>query len=388
MAHETLVRPLKPDMIPGDEGSEPVDVLIVDDRPDKLLALEAILAPLNQRLVRAASGEEALRLVLRNDFALILLDVNMPGIDGFETASLIRQRESTKDIPIIFVSILEPSDERVRQAYQLRAVDYVPSPAAPEALLSKVACFVELHRKNKRLKQLTEELQAKNKQLEHFSYAVAHDLRAPLRAMQGLANTLIEDKATDMDEQTKDFLYRIRHSAHRMDALIMDLLVYTRQQLLELVPEPVSLSEVVTSTVNYLELEISQRKASVSVGNVEFRVLAHKESLMQALINLVSNALKFIVEGRSPQIKIQAAAQGQMVRVSVQDNGIGIDPKYQNKIYEIFQRLPSTRHIEGTGVGLAIVKTAIERMGGEVGVESTPGQGSICWFTIPVAKVD
>jgi len=375
-------------MTPRDEGSETVNVLLVDDRPDKLLALEATLAPLNQRLVKAHSGEEALRLILQNDFALILLDVNMPGMDGFETASLIRQRESTKDIPIIFVSVLEPSDERIRQAYSLRAVDYVPSPAAPEALLSKVAVFVDLHRKNKQLRHLTEALQAKNKQLEHFSYSVAHDLRAPLRAMQGLAETLIEEKTAGLDEQAKDFLYRIRLSSHRMDALIMDLLVYTRQQLVDLAPEPIGLSDVVTSTLNYMDLEISQRKASVSVGSVEFRVMAHKESLTQVLINLLSNALKFVAEGKSPQIRIHAAAQENVVRVSVQDDGIGIDPKNWNKIFEIFQRLPSTKHIEGTGVGLAIVKAAIERMGGKVGLDSVRGQGSIFWFTIPMAKED
>ena len=369
-----------------DEGSETVDVLLVDDRPDKLLALETILAPLNQRLVKAHSGEEALRLILQNDFALILLDVNMPGMDGFETASLIRQRDSTKDVPIIFVSVLEASDERIRRAYSLHAVDYIPSPAAPEALLSKVAVFVDLHIKNKKLRQLTEELQARNQQLESFTYSVAHDLRAPLRAIQGLSQALIERDIAGMDEQAKDFLNRIRLSSHRMDALIMDLLVYTRQQLVELVIEPIEMSELVTSALNYLDLEIMQRKASISVENVEFRVMAHKESLSQALINLLSNALKFVPEGIRPDIRIQSIVQEHMLQVSVQDNGIGIDPKYRDKIFRIFQRLPSTEHIEGTGLGLAIVKTAVERMGGKVGVESTSGQGSTFWFTIPLAK--
>ena len=369
-----------------DEGSETVDVLLVDDRPDKLLALETILAPLNQRLVKAHSGEEALRLILQNDFALILLDVNMPGMDGFETASLIRQRDSTKDVPIIFVSVLEASDERIRRAYSLHAVDYIPCPAAPEALLSKVAVFVDLHIKNKKLRQLTEELQARNQQLESFTYSVAHDLRAPLRAIQGLSQALIERDIAGMDEQAKDFLNRIRLSSHRMDALIMDLLVYTRQQLVELVIEPIEMSELVTSALNYLDLEIMQRKASISVENVEFQVMAHKESLSQALINLLSNALKFVPEGIRPDIRIQSIVQEHMLQVSVQDNGIGIDPKYRDKIFRIFQRLPSTEHIEGTGLGLAIVKTAIERMGGKVGVESTSGQGSTFWFTIPLAK--
>src|SRR3954470_17729447 len=160
-------------------NGERVDVLIVDDRPDKLLALEAILSPLNENIVTATSGREALRLLLKREFAVLLLDVRMPDIDGFETAALIRQNERTKDLPIIFISAFDATDEKLQKVYALGAVDYIPTQGAPEALRAKVAVFVELYRKNRALQRLVEQMTEKTEQLHDFCYTVAHDLRAP-----------------------------------------------------------------------------------------------------------------------------------------------------------------------------------------------------------------
>src|SRR3954453_18518581 len=175
--------------------SDQVDILIVDDRPDKLLALEAILAPLNENVVTATSGGQALRLLLKRDFAVLLLDVQMPEIDGFQTAELIRQNERTKNLPILFVSAFEPTNEKLQKVYALGAVDYIPTPGSPEALRAKVAVFVDLYRKNRVLQKLLHETSSKTAQLHEFCYAVAHDLRAPLRSISGFAEVLKKDYA-------------------------------------------------------------------------------------------------------------------------------------------------------------------------------------------------
>src|SRR5688572_5437337 len=188
-------------------ASATVNILMVDDSPDKLLAMESVLEGLGPNLVKVHSGEEALRILLRKDFALILLDVNMPGMDGFETAQLIRKKKSLELIPIIFVTALSTTDADVFKGYQFGAVDYILTPIVPEILRTKVGVFVQLWKQrreletkaealrvaNAHLEERAKELVQANKELEGFCYTIAHDLRASLRAMEGLAALLLED---------------------------------------------------------------------------------------------------------------------------------------------------------------------------------------------------
>src|SRR4051812_25123327 len=161
MALYLMVSRLKQGTKPMPANSEKVDILVVDDRPDKLLALEAILEPLNENIVKASSGGQALRLLLKHDFAVLLLDVQMPDIDGFQTAELIRQNDRTKNLPILFVSAFDATNDKLRKVYALGAVDYIPTPGAPDALRAKVSVFVELYRKNRALQKLVQESNAK-----------------------------------------------------------------------------------------------------------------------------------------------------------------------------------------------------------------------------------
>ena len=237
---------MAPNDIAAPRQPEKVNILMVDDSPDKLLAMESVLADLGQNLVKVNSGEEALRTLLRQDFALILLDVNMPGMDGFETAQMIRKRKSLETIPIIFVTALSTTDADVFKGYKFGEVDYILTPIMPDILRTKVGVFVQLWKQrreletraealrqaNAHLKDRARELVQANKELEGFCYTIAHDLRAPLRAMEGLTSLLLEECGEKIEPAAREYGERIQAAASRMDAMIQELLAYSRLTLM------------------------------------------------------------------------------------------------------------------------------------------------------------
>ena len=367
-----------------------VNILLVDDRPDKLLAVETIIAELGQNIVKAGSGLEALRHLLQTDFAVILLDVNMPGLDGFETAALIRQRKKSEHTPIIFLTAISDTETHVSRGYSLGAVDYILAPVLPDVLRTKVAVFVELHKKNQQIRSLNEQLEKRiaqltetNQALEAFTYSIAHDLRAPLRAMLGFSRALLEDYGAKMDASGQEFANRIVSSAKRMDDLIQDLLSYSRLSREQIKLGPVKLEAALDEVLKQCEPQAWEKEAEIRVETMLSEVWAHKGVLVQMLANLVSNSLKFVATGVKPCVRIWAEEDDGWVRLSIQDNGIGIASEHHQRIFRVFERLHSTEQYPGTGIGLANVSKAAERMGGRVGVESQPDQGSRFWVELP-----
>ena len=227
----------------------------------------------------------------------------------------------------------------------------------------------------------TSELTATNKQLEAFVYSIAHDLRAPLRAMQGFSTMLVEEAGAALNETGKDYADRINKSAQFMDALLSDLLAFSRisQQRVELTS--VNLETVVESVLSRLQKDIQEKNARVESSGPWPVVLAHEPTLAQVLFNLASNALKFVAPDVPPLVRLRAEEQAEFIRVWVEDNGPGIAPDHQDQIFRLFTRLDGEKYA-GTGIGLAIVQKGVERMGGRVGVESAPGQGSRFWFEL------
>jgi signal transduction histidine kinase len=225
------------------------------------------------------------------------------------------------------------------------------------------------------------ELIATNKQLETVVYSIAHDLRAPLRAMQGFATLLVEQEGPTFSEMGRDFASRISKSAQYMDAMLSELLTFTRvsQQPVELTP--VKLQTVVDSVLGKLQGEIQRTQAQVEAAGTWPVVLAHAPTLTQALSNLVSNALKFVAPETQPLVRLRSEERADFIRVWVEDNGVGISPSHLDQIFRLFVRLRGDKY-PGTGVGLAVVQKGIERMGGKLGVESSPGQGSHFWFEL------
>ncbi|HEX7858925.1 MAG TPA: CHASE domain-containing protein [Verrucomicrobiae bacterium] len=236
-----------------------------------------------------------------------------------------------------------------------------------------------------RVLRRTAALQESKEQMEAFSYTVAHDLRAPLRAMQGFAHALQEDYRERLDESAFEYLTRIMRSAERMDALIQDLLEYSRLSGSELTFQSIPIAEVVQSAMQRLEGEIARAGAQIELHLEPAHAKAHRATLENAIANLIINAVKFARPGTTPKIIIRAMEQNGSVQICVQDNGIGIAPEHHGRIFRVFERLHAEDGVPGTGIGLAIVKKGVERMGGKVGVESEPNRGSLFWIELPKA---
>ncbi len=381
-------------------SNESVRILMVDDSPDKLLAIESILEPLGPKLVKAHSGAEALRILLKEEFAIILLDVNMPGMDGFETASLIRQRKSLEHIPILFVTAMSTTDSDIFKGYSFGAVDYVLTPILPEILRTKVGVFVELWKQRRSLQEQAESLQklnedltaraeqlsVANRELESFCYTIAHDLRAPLRAVEGLTAGLVDDYGQHFDASGHEQAGRIRAAAARMDQMIQELLSYSRLSFLQMDLQPVRIEDVFREAMAQVDYDLRSRQAKVQVKRSKLLALGHQPMLVQVVSNLLVNAVKFCAEGVTPEVILREERRGAAVRVWIEDNGIGIAPEHCERIFRIFERLHARDTYTGTGIGLAIVQKAITRMDGSVGVESEVNKGSRFWFELPVAE--
>jgi PAS domain S-box-containing protein len=543
------------------EDADKVNILIVDDRPDKLLALEACLGSLQQNIIRAQSGQEALKHLLKEDVAVILMDVSMPGMDGFETATLIRQRPRTEHVPIIFVTSMSDSEKHIFRGYSLGAVDYILSPIVPDVLRTKVSVFVDLYKKaeqirrqGEQLRQLQqaeykrelaavedrletetkrnrfftlaldllaiadfngrflqinpvwektlgyseEELKAKtgldfthpddreamaaqldrlrkgkaitsfegryrckdgsyrwlgwtatattadpaaqdrdhtegliyifarditprkeheaaieqlntqleyrvqqlteaNAELEAFNYTISHDLRSPLRSMQGFAQALVEDCSAELSDMGKNYTRRIMTSSQYMDTLLQDLLKYSRLSRTEMDRSELDVHAIVNEVIESLNREVRDKNGTIEVRAPLLPACGNLSAVKQVFANLLTNALKFVPPERKPHITVStehvkglahsgSAAPAEAIRISIEDNGIGIAAEHQEKIFGLFERLHNCSTYPGTGVGLAIVRKAVERMGGRVGLHSKVGEGSHFWFELPSAS--
>ncbi len=248
----------------------------------------------------------------------------------------------------------------------------------------------EIRRLNAELEQRvikrTAQLEAANKELEAFTYSVSHDLRAPLRAMEGFSQALLEDYADRLDPVGQDYAHRIAAAAQHMDTLIQDLLAYSRLSRIEIKLRPVMLEGVVQEALSLLTPEIQEKSAQVTVERPLPRLVGHHATLVQVVGNLLSNAIKFVAPGVKPHVRVWAEECAEWVRLWVEDNGIGIAAEHHELIFRIFERLHGVETYPGTGVGLAIVRKGVERLGGRVGVESEPGRGSRFWVELPPAR--
>lgn len=385
---------------PGPEQT--VNILLVDDQPEGLLALEALLQGPERNIVKTRSGREALRQLLKADFALILLDVQMPDMDGFQTAELIRQRDSSKNTPIVFLTAGHKSEANIFRGYAVGAVDYVLKPIVPEILRSKVSVFVDLARQTELVRRqadqlrqseqealqlaqaranLLAELEVANRELEAFVYSVSHDLRAPLRRINGFAGILLEDFSTQLDPVAKGYLERVSQAGRHMCQLLDDLLNLSRVTRKELSRRRTDLDSLVKEVRDSLQPEIEGREIEWQIGRLP-TVECDPGLIKQVFANLLLNAIKYTRPRQRATIQVdQMICDGQPA-VFVRDNGVGFDMKYVDKLFGVFQRLHRQEDFEGTGVGLATVQRIIHKHGGRVWAEAEPYKGATFYFIL------
>ena len=407
-------------------------IMLVDDREDNLMSMESVLEPDGYRFVKANSGRQVLKLLLTDfDFALILMDVQMPNLNGFETAALIYERERLRHIPIIFITANNYGEENLFKGYRAGAVDYIYKPVNPELLRVKVGVFVDLYRKSQRLiaqeqklvainrnleleiseriaseekvtelnKQLLENisrLEAANKDLDLFAFMASHDLQAPLRKIRMFSDRLLASSDNSFGKEGKMYLTRIQEVSKRMQDLINDILRFSKIAVEKQSFEEVDLNGVVEEALSEMEPVIREKNALVELDRLP--VLPASTVLMGPLFsNLISNALKYSKKGENPRVRIryeegpiQTMGNGKESevrygRIYIEDNGIGFDQKYAEQIFDMFRRLHSNAEYEGTGIGLALCKKIVEMHHGFISALGRPGEGAIFIVSLPLS---
>ena len=376
-------------------------ILLVDDREENLLALEAVVEPLGHPIIKATSGKEALRVLLRDDVAVILLDVQMPELDGFETAAHIKQRERTREIPIIFLTAISADTTNVLRGYAQGAVDYLTKPFDPDVLRSKVSVFLELQRSRtllqnqallleqrlqerekaeEALRATASDLARSNEELENFAAVVSHDLQAPLVTNAGLLAVLIEDHGPSMTADALDLVDRAKRNLESMRRLITGLLAWSQAGLAQLELTTVDLSAVMREVTEACGAAIERSSAQVSVGPLPV-VRGDPAQLAELFQNLLTNALKFHHAGAVPHIDVSASEDVSGVVVTVADDGIGIAPERRAEVFAMFSRI-GTDH-PGRGIGLAVCQRIVERHGGRIWMDGREGGGTVVRVCLP-----
>ena len=372
---------------PTDNSAVPVaeerpNILIVDDRKENLLATEKVLKSLDAGIFKANSGNEALSLMLRHKFAVVLLDVQMPEMDGFEVAMLMQDHESMRCIPIIFVTAISKEEKYASQAAEIGAVDYIFKPINPDILRSKVKVYLDIYVQREHILKLNAVLRQSNEELERFAYICSHDMQEPVRMMNSYGGLLEKHSSGALDEKGKKYLGFIISNAQRMQKMIQDILAFSRIGREEVTMENVDCNAVMREVLAELETVIREKHARTFCESLP--TLETSPTLMRVVLqNLLGNALKFQDGSKPPEVTVKAERQKSFWRFIVRDNGIGIDPALHHKIFGIFQRLHRKEDYPGTGIGLSTCKKFIELCGGTIGFESASGKGTTFFFTLP-----
>jgi signal transduction histidine kinase len=383
------------------------NILMVDDQPSKLLSYETILSPLGENLIRATSGQEALNQLLKHEFAVVLMDVCMPDLDGFELASMIRQHPRYQKTAIILISAIHLADIDRVKGYEVGAVDYVPVPVVPEILRAKVSVFVDLYRKTRELEMLnlvleervTERtadlaalaarLQETDRRKDQFLATLAHELRNPLAPIATAAKILQRKAVEDPDIQLAQRVID-RQSAH-LTRLVEDLLDLSRisRNKLELRTERTDLATVIHAALETSRpiIERADHKLSVSLPDKPIYVDADVVRLSQVFTNLLNNGAKFTQPGGEISLLVESDAD--TVSVKIRDTGIGILAEHLPRIHEPFYQLdaPIEKSRGGLGIGLTLVWQLVEMHHGTVTVHSEgSNRGSEFVVKLPRAK--
>ena len=410
-------------------------ILLVDDREDNLFSMETILEKDGYDLVKATSGRQALKILLVEfDFALILMDVKMPNLSGFETAALIYEREKLKHIPIVFITANTYGEENMFKGYRMGAVDYIYKPINPELLRTKVSVFVDLYTKNhqliaheqkliainksleneiserkaseekikelnKKLLENIDHLELVNRNLDRFAFMSSHDLQEPLRKIRTFSDLLYSKYKLSLDEDAVKYISRIQKSAERMQGLIIDILEFSKVSYDSNSYVNTDLNILLEEVLADLETVVTEKKATINIKSLPS--IEVKPGLMRPLLsNLIENALKYSKKDVAPEINIYAESYSDQntknfpntnkgfCKIFVEDNGIGFDQKYADQIFDMFVRLHGNSEYEGSGIGLALCKQIAEKHHGYISALSKENEGATFIISLPIKSVE
>ncbi len=404
-------------------------ILLVDDREDNLMSIETLLETEGYAFTKANSGRQALKILLSEfDFALILMDVKMPSLSGFETASLIYEREKLKHIPIIFITANSYGDENIFKGYRAGAVDYIYKPIKPELLRAKVSVFIDLYRKNhtllaqeqklisinknmeveinerkiseervralnQQLLESVERLETANKELDRFAFMASHDLQEPLRKIRMFSDRLFSKYENTLDQEAIMFIDRIQKAGERMQTLIKDILTFSKISLEKDAFVNSDLNIIIDEVLSDLQSTMEDKKATIIVDKLPSLFVS--PGLIRPLFNnLIGNALKYCKKDVSPVIKVfadtitfeskkRSGMPDKYCRIYIEDNGIGFEQKYAEQIFVMFKRLHSSTEFEGTGIGLTLCKKIAEEHNGFISAKSKVDEGSTFIVSLP-----
>lgn len=413
------------------------DILVVDDRLENAALLFSILTENGYEVRQVINGKQALNAAYYDPPDIILLDIMMPEMDGYEVCRQLKESEKTAQIPIIFLSALDGEIDKVK-AFELGGVDYITKPFHVKEVLARVehqliiqrqrkiiaAQNLQLTEQNKNLADLNSKLAESNQELEQFAYIVSHDLQSPLQTTMGFARLLGKKYESMLDEKASHYIDRIVEGSNRMNHLIKDLLEYSRIQTQAKSFEPIDLNSAFQEVLCSLEWSIKKTEAEIICQQPLPTVMGDRTQLQQLWQNLLINAIKFQHPGIQPKIKVSAEifpngleskngfkptanshqptvssaakwlmqmterkpdrTQGSEWLIAIEDNGIGIPDREFEHIFQIFQRLHTDREYPGTGIGLTICKKIVERHGGKIWLKSEVDVGTTFYFTLPM----
>ena len=372
------------------ENNTKVKVLLVDDKPENLFSLEAILEAEDREIFTASSGNEGLKLAIRNDFALILSDVQMPGMDGFEMVEILRTNPKNMRVPVIFVTAISKEEKYVHKGYSEGAVDYLFKPLDPTVVRAKTDIFISLYQQKQMLKNQKEELQRLNGQKNKFIGMAAHDLRNPLGVLQYFTKMFLEDTKESLKKEYYQYMETMHSTANFMMNLVDELLDISKIEsgTFTLMKQNVDPYQLINEAVEINRI-FSQRKSITINASLEENIpdlMLDYGKITQVLNNLISNAIKYAPHHTS--IQINARSEKNNLVIEVIDQGQGIPANEIDKLFQPFQ-ITSVRGTAGeksTGLGLTIVAKMIEAHLGTIQVESAVGKGSTFRVRLPIIK--
>ncbi len=364
------------------------DILIVDDTPDNLLLLSQILSGRGYKVRAVTSGAQALDAVQATPPDLILLDIMMPEMNGYEVCERLKADEQTRDIPVIFISALGDTEAKIN-AFTAGGVDYVTKPFHFREVVARVETHLalrnlqrQLQDANRKLERQLQELQARNEELVAYDHSVAYDLRTPLTSIIGMADMLTELHDSISDEELRESLRTIARNGRKMDNIIEELLLLAGlRQAKDVEIKPLDMASIVAAAQKQLADVIKEHQAEIILPDSWPVALGHSPWIKEIWVNYLSNAIRY--GGKPPRVELGATPEADgAVRFWVRDNGPGLTPQEQGHLLTSFEQPDQTR-AKGSGLGLSIVRRIVEKLGRQAEVKSEVGKGSVFSFTLP-----